>query len=338
MSGSEFDYLNRSELHAKAGQRFTVKGVDYQLQGVIGDGAVGVVRKAINLDNGEQVVIKFLAPDSNYISENSFEDVNKRFRREGIRGSKLNHDNLIKIIGYENNFNGDCFNAGNPKNPFIIMEYISGCTLESRIKALATNYHSIVRIDENSLKIAHEIVLALRHLHSRQIVHRDVKPSNIFISTKNTQQMPTKVKLGDFGVVKWGDYHASVATGTLTLTKQKEGLGTFKYMSPEQAIEPKTVTARSDMYSLGITLFELFTNHILQSHQHVFQIMSARLQRGTVLGKLRNIGITCDMDSAGEDIMEDVLDMFLTSPAGRPSSKKMAGRLEWEIERLNPDY
>jgi len=80
--------------------------------------------------------------------------------------------------------------------------------------------------------------------------------------------------------MKWGDFHASVSTGLLTVTTQK-GLGTLKYMSPEAAVRPKDVTVRADVYSFGVTLFELFTAQILASAHHVFEIMNARLSHGT---------------------------------------------------------
>src|SRR5713226_3953754 len=95
----------------------------------------------------------------------------------------------------------------------------------------------------------------------------------------------------------------------------QQGLGTLKYMSPEQAVRPKDITVRSDMFSLGITLFELFTGQILQSPHHVFEIMSARTTRDSLMGKLLALGIKCPDEELG--IFELVLDMFLIGPKGR---------------------
>ena len=97
------------------------------------------------------------------------------------------------------------------------------------------------------------------------------------------------IKLGDFGIVKWGDFHAALATGTLTTTHQ-QGLGTLKYMSPEQAIKPRDVTARSDIFSLGITLYEVFTGSILASPHHVFQLMNARADERLSFHKAHGTG------------------------------------------------
>ena len=128
--------------------------------------------------------------------------------------------------------------------------------------------------------------------------------------------------------MKWGDFHASVATGTLTVTTQR-GLGTVKYMSPEQAVRPKTVTSRSDTYSLGITLFELFTGQILPTAHHVYEIVTARRGRGNTLSRFQSMSTSLTTNDEG--IAEIVLDMFL-APDGRPAIDKVRGRLEWEYE------
>jgi serine/threonine protein kinase len=128
------------------------------------------------------------------------------------------------------------------------------------------------------LSIAACIAQSLQYLHQKKLVHRDVKPANIFIPDRSAMGLQPRAKLGDFGIMKWGDFQASISTGTLTVTSQ-QGLGTLKYMSPEQAMAPREVTVRSDIYSFGITLFELFTGQILASPHHVFEILNARLER-----------------------------------------------------------
>lgn len=113
----------------------------------------------------------------------------------------------------------------------------------------------------------------------------------------------------------------------------QQGLGTLKYMSPEQAVRPKDITVRSDMFSLGITLFELFTGAIVPSPHHVFEIMSARNMRTSITGKLYHLGLT--RPGAGhEAIFEPILNMFLAA-ASRPTSKQMAGQFEYWLERAS---
>src|SRR5271155_3544310 len=95
--------LARQKCRPRLGQRFTTGGQRYEFSGSIGDGAVGLVRKAHNLSSGQTVAVKLLAPDPKYIDEGAFEDVEQRFKREGMRGAHLQHEHLVEIIAYEEN-------------------------------------------------------------------------------------------------------------------------------------------------------------------------------------------------------------------------------------------
>jgi serine/threonine-protein kinase len=212
------------------------------------------------------------------------------------------------------------------------MEYVQGRTLESLIKKIGSSEPRRTHVNFQTLTIAKRIASALTYLHEYKVIHRDVKPANIFLSAVDENRAPTFVKLGDFGVTKWGDFLATAASGTLTVTRQ-QGLGTLKYMSPEQAVRPKDVTVRSDIFSLGITLFELFTGRILDSPHHVFEIMMARNSRDSTMGKMIALGIRAPYEEM--DLFELVLDMFLGSPKGRPTSATIAGRLTTHLERLS---
>jgi len=323
-------HLARHKCHSESGQRFTAAGRKYEFQGLLGNGAVGLVRKAKDLESGRIVAVKLLALDPKYIEVKAFGDVAQRFKREGLRGAHLRDDNLIEIIGYEENAVGSCFDDKEIRNPFIVMEYIRGRTLESFIRKIGASKPTGTCVNFQTLTIGKRLASALCYLHECKVIHRDVKPANIFLSTTDERHIPTFVKLGDFGVTKWGDFRASAVSGTLTVTKQ-QGLGTLKYMSPEQAVRPKDVTVRSDMFSLGITLFELFTGRILESPHHVFEIMMARNNRDSIMGKLLSLGIKAEYGELG--IFELILDMFLGSPRGRPTSATAAGRLATALER-----
>ncbi len=308
------------------GKEFVAAGKTYTLAGKVGDGAIGVVRKAVENKTQKTVAIKFLAPEPRYIDQGSIDDICRRFRREGERGVGLNHDNLVEILAYEENENSDSFtlNDGSaPTNPFIIMEFVRGRTLEDYIKKDKSDLpRRTLRFTKETLHIAKEITSALVYLHRHSIVHRDVKPANIFLSKANPGTLPAVIKLGDFGVVKWGDFKASISTGTLTTVGQS-GLGTLKYMASEQSLDPQSVDFKSDVYSLGITLFELFTDSLLHDIHHVIQIRDVRTEKRNVISRLHALGIPFTNDvQQHEHLMNLIFDCFLRK-SGRPTSTKL---------------
>lgn len=327
--------LSRQYCHPQTGQHFIVDNEEYEIAGELGNGAAGIVRKARRLRDDAPRAVKFLAPDPKYIDEAVFDDVAARFRREGERAPFLEHNSLLKVYAFSENKDGQAFSADGPKNPFILMQSVKGRTLESYIKRRnreqeAKGAPKIFSLDVTRLSIALEIASALEYLHKKKLIHRDVKPANIFLSSEGSAHNQQEAILGDFGIMKWGDFQASLTTGTLTATMQ-HGLGTLKYMSPEQAIRPKDVTVRTDIYSLGVTFFELFTNQILASSHHVFEIYSARMSRGTTASRFLQMGY--QISSADEGLGELVLDMHLRGVDGRPSIDKVRGRLSWEYNR-----
>ena len=324
--------LVRRNCKPKQGSLLSIGGEEHRLGGKLGDGAVGVVRRAYRVHDSLPVAIKFLAPDPKYIDESSFDDVAARFKREGTRGANLEHPCLVEIRSYEENVNGSAFKVEGPANPFICMEWVRGRSLESFIRRTHPATKGIFILDQQRLQIAIQIASALEYIHKRKIVHRDVKPANIFLTRNENPEVPLRAKLGDFGVVKWNDFHASLATGTLTATSQ-QGLGTLKYMAPEQATEPKSVSVRSDTFSFGITLFELLTGQVLASPHHVFAIMSARNARNvSVIGRYASIGYELPLEFS--DLGDLILDMHRWGANGRPSMTNVLGHLRYQYYAL----
>lgn len=335
--------LSRDELDgAQVGQVFLAGKRQFVLQGKLGDGAIGVVRKAKKFDAQAQVAVKFLAPEPKYIAESSIDDIYRRFRREGERGIELNHDNLVEIIAYEENLNSSCFIDGEkpfPSNPFIIMEYVGGRTLEDYIRKDKGIPSRTYNMNRQTLGIAYGIAKALTYLHKRKLVHRDVKPANIFISKTSdyVNAIPDAIKLGDFGIVKWNDFKASLTTGTLTTVGQ-HGLGTIKYMASEQSLDPKNVGVQSDMYSFGITLFELFTNHILPDVHHVFLLRELRLERISLENRLDKLGLPPLPHHlrSYSYFFDEIFDSFL-KVGQRPTSVKFENMLKVILERFSSE-
>ena len=320
--------MTRELCNPHAGQLLQIGSENYVLGGKEGDGAVGIVHKATRKKDSEVHAIKFLAPDPHFIDPEAFNDVSIRFRREGDRGAKLKHPHLVRIYSYNENEDGVCFEKGFPATPFLLMEFIRGRTLEHHIKKYPGQEHEF-DITRERLHIAIQIASALEDLHKRRIIHRDVKPANIFVGQSNQNGYPL-VKLGDLGVVKWGDFNPSLSTGVVTSASQR-GLGTMKYMSPEQAMLPKEVTVSSDMFSFGITLIELFTGSILASPHHVLQFMTARMARGNTYSRYSSVGY--HVAGPDEDIAAAILDMFLRGIASRPKIQELRGRLEFTYEQ-----
>src|SRR5438046_1059611 len=119
-------WLERERCSPEVGQRFKAGSTEFVLQGRLGDGAVGLVRKAVRASDGTAVAVKFLAPDPKYIEPDNFEDVAERLRREGQRGASLRHENLVTIHAYVENDEGEAFTNREVRNPFLVMELVRG--------------------------------------------------------------------------------------------------------------------------------------------------------------------------------------------------------------------
>ncbi|MCB2292743.1 Stk1 family PASTA domain-containing Ser/Thr kinase [Clostridium algoriphilum] len=198
----------------------------YELLEKIGEGGMGTVYKAKCHLLNRFVAVKILKAELN-----NDEEYASRFKREATSIAKLSHPNIVNVhdVGIENKIN------------FIVMEYIDGKTLKQVIK------ENDRLSSEKTIDIVLQIAKALECAHKNNIIHRDIKPDNIMIKEDNT------VKVMDFGIAK--------VTDSRTMTNSNKVMGTVRYFSPEQA-RGKFVDCRTDIYSLGIVMYEMVTGRV----------------------------------------------------------------------------
>ena len=206
----------------------------YTIKSQIGEGGMGVVYEAEDINLGRHVALKFLTP-----AMAGDENLLQRFQREARAASSLNHPNICTIHGIEQ-FESD---------HFIVMELLDGESLADRIRRGALDLDSV-------LTLGVQIVDALESAHSRGIVHRDLKPANIFVTSRS------QAKILDFGLAKMDHRNrpnnsSMMPTARLDdLTMAGSTMGTVAYMSPEQA-RGEITDARTDLFSIGTVLYQM---------------------------------------------------------------------------------
>ena len=205
----------------------------YRIDELVGRGGMGVVYRAEHVHIGKPVAIKVLtkghAPGSPAL---------RRFMREARAAGSIGHPNIVEV-----------FDLGHLEDgtPYIVMELLTGETLAERLKITgALPVPHVVRI-------AKEILGALAAAHRKGIIHRDMKPENVFLVRREAEQRET-AKILDFGISK-----NLISADTLSLTSTGAVVGTPYYLSPEQARGERDIDHRVDIWSLGVLLYEAVT-------------------------------------------------------------------------------
>lgn len=223
-----------------------VFGDRYEIIERIGSGGMAIVYKAKDLLLNRIVTVKVLREQ--FVADEEFV---RRFRREAQSAASLSHTNIVSIydVGKEG------------ETEYIVMEYIEG----QNLKELIRNYAPLST--EQTLNLGIQIAEAIRHAHEHHIIHRDIKPHNILVTADG------RVKVTDFGIAR--------AVSAATMTHTGDIVGSVHYLSPEQAKGIQT-NEQSDVYSLGIILYELLTGKVPYDGETPISIALKHLQEEAV--------------------------------------------------------
>src|SRR5579872_3362735 len=211
---------------------------NYRIDQKLGEGGMGVVYRAVDVNLDRVVAIKALNTELRGNAE-----LEQRFRAEAKAQANLNHTNLAILYAL-------LIEDG---RPWMVMEFIEGETIEQMIQRRGPIP------SEEAIPLFRQALLGLGYAHRMGIVHRDIKPSNIMVNRQGI------VKVMDFGIAK--------VLGGRGMTRTGTQMGTAFYMSPEQVLN-RGVDIRSDIYSLGVTLYEMLTANVPFSGDSDYQIMS----------------------------------------------------------------
>jgi hypothetical protein len=215
---------------------------DYEILGVLGAGGMGKVYKVRNVISDRVEAMKVLLP--NLAGQKELAD---RFLREIKVLASLNHPNIAALR-----------TALTVDNQLVmIMEYVEGTTLAAHLEGKAISWG-------DSLNYMDQVLAALSYAHKQSVIHRDIKPANMMLTPSGV------IKLMDFGIARSGSELGLTVTGTT--------LGSLAYMSPEQ-VKCEPIDARSDLYSVGISLYEMVTGQKPFKGDSNFAIMQAQLQQ-----------------------------------------------------------
>ena len=263
----------------------------YKILDHLGTGGMATVWLGYDTILDRQVAIKTFKIDAND------EDAVKRFNREAKAVTSLSHPNIVSIYDVENE--GEFY--------YLILEYVEGMTLKDyMIKNPRIPIEIIVHI-------AKQIASGLSHAHQNGIIHRDIKPQNILMNDNLT------CKITDFGIAR--------AYGDTTLTQTNQMLGTVYYLSPEQA-RGNVATAQSDIYSLGILIFEMITGQIPFKGESAVAIALKHLQEELP-----------DIDKYRENVPQSVKNIVLKATMKNPNERYISSKELFEdlSTVLNPE-
>jgi len=266
----------------------------YKIIDTIGSGGMANVYLAEDLILEREVAVKMMALD--FQDE---EDSLRRFRREALSTTELIHPNIVNI-----------YDVGEETPPYIVMEYVDGTDLKQHIQ----KHHPIPH--KKVINIMQKVLSGISYAHANGVIHRDIKPHNMLMDSEGN------IKITDFGI--------AVALSQNSITQTNSLLGSVHYISPEQA-RGNVVTKQSDIYSLGIVLYEMLTGSVPFEGESAVSIALKHFQ--TSMPSLREIN---------EDIPQPLENVVLKATAKEPRDRyetvdEMAADLETALAPSRKD-
>jgi serine/threonine-protein kinase len=214
----------------------------YRIEGLVARSGMASIFRGTDLRDGRQVAIKIPHPEVE--GDAALYD---RFQREAEIGKSLDHPGVMKV-----------FSDGQRSRVYMVMEWVDGRLL----RKILDDQQKLP--PERAVNLTLRILDALEYIHSKGVVHRDLKPENVMVDAKDN------IKLIDFGIA------ANAKSRRLTFAKLSQTMGTPDYISPEQ-VKGKRGDARSDLYALGVMLYEMLTGKVPFTGENAFLIMNDRL-------------------------------------------------------------
>ncbi|MEU2420300.1 protein kinase [Streptomyces sp. NPDC007851] len=278
-------------------------GGRYQLRDLLGEGGMASVHLAYDSVLDRQVAIKTLHTELG--REQAFRE---RFRREAQAVAKLTHTNIVSVFDTgEDALDGATM-------PYIVMEYVEGRPLGSVLEE-DVRQHGAMPADK-ALKITADVLAALEISHEMGLVHRDIKPGNVMMTKRGV------VKVMDFGIAR------AMQSGVTSMTQTGMVVGTPQYLSPEQALG-RGVDARSDLYSVGIMLFQLVTGRLPFDADSPLAIAYAHVQEEPVAASSINRALPPAVDALiTRALKKNPNERFPTAESMRDECLRVAASLQ----------
>jgi len=273
--------------------------LNYKIENVIGSGGMGIIYKARHAGIDRIVAIKEIDPS--FLKDIQ---IRNRFKQEASILAKLDHPNIVRL--HEFYEDGD--------DLFLIMEYVPGMNLGDYIATVSGPIP-----EERALRIFRKMLSAFKYAHSKDVIHRDVKPFNMMIAANE------EVKILDFGIAK-------LKTSNISYTNTGQKIGTPRYMSPEQ-VRGEELSQQSDIYCLGVILWQMLTgrepykeekSEFNISHKIVYEVLpDPRTVYASISEHLcRVIQLCCEKDLINRFKDINAIENFLLQPP--PDKKKFS--------------